>query len=1123
MSVFSKPEAATPNLTPGPTEMNPTASPNGSPHGSTPHGSSLATKSPSEANGTTYWRSLGQLENSEEFQEVMAREFPEGITEAPEGLTGDGAKDDVSRRGFLGAIAASVALAGMTSCRKPKTTILPFTKRPEGFKPGIAQQYATTITREGYGIGVLVKNNDGRPTKLEGNPVHPSSLGGVDLKLQAELLQLYDPNRSRAARNPHTAAHADDAHGDHGGHGGHGDHEVDVWAEFVTGTDDAAGKLEEITSDLLTKQGDGLHIVMPPTTSPTLLAYVANVKGGSFPKARFHSWTPLHRDNELQGAEMAFGKPMAAHYDYKKADVILSLDSDFLATDGNNLASARGWAARRREAKNLNRLYCVESIFSTTGTAADHRFRTKSGDIAGVAFALAKELGIGAGSDLASALSSHSAAAFEKNGKKWLEIIAKDLQSAAGKSVVVVGPTQPPAVHAIAHAINQKLANIGKTVTLTAAPDGIPSNCTAQLQDLGAAMQAGTCDTLIFLGSNPVLDGPADLKFGELLQNNKPKNTIHVGLYDDETGRLCDWHFPLAHDLEAWGDARAYDGTLSLQQPMIAPLHGGVSALEFLAVLNQDAAGNASYELMPEGRDTTFGYELVKQHWQKTTGASDFETGWWPKSLHDGMVEGTALAAESATVNAGNIATAVNAYAKSNGIEVVLRGCPKMGDGRFANNSWMAEIPDPLTKLSWDNAAMLSMATAGQLNVQNGDMLTISANGGVIEIPAWILPGHADESISIFLGWGRDLDEHHKVAHGAGFNAYPLRSSGQQWILAGATVGRGSGTYTLVCTQEHGTMAGRALIREATAETNMLDPQWAPKMSPLDQAARLQDKTEKDINKSLWNERGYDQGKNSTDERVRKSPYQWGMVFDLNACTGCTACVAACVAENNIPMVGKIQVARNREMFWIRADRYFSSVGQHGDDSLSMAEDPQVSNMPVPCMQCENAPCESVCPVAATTHSPDGLNDMVYNRCIGTRYCSNNCPYKVRRYNYLDYVGHTPDTKQMAFNPDVTVRSRGVMEKCTYCVQRINGGRIEAKLNGTMVGDGENQIRVTTACAQACPSDAITFGNIIETDSKVAKLRGSDLNYGLLSELNTKPRTTYLGRVRNPNPELIRA
>jgi len=1065
-----------------------------------------------EAAGTTYFRSLGQLENSPEFQQILAREFPEGITEAP---------DEVSRRGFLGVIAASVALAGLTSCRKPKTSILPFNKRPEGFKPGIPQLYATVLPRNGYGIGVLVKSNDGRPTKIDGNPDHPSSLGGSDLPLQAELLQLYDPGRSRAPRNAHSALHA--AAGD-AGHGAHADHEVDVWDDFYRWWDEKA-------KDLVTvKQGEGLHIVMPSHSSPALQAAVARMKNVSMPKARFHTWAPLHRDNERAGAQMALGKAVATHVDFANADVVVSLDSDFLATDGNNLRNARDWAKTRKQpvaGKKLSRLYVVESTYSTTGTAADHRFRTKAGDVPAVAFALAKALGAGAGSDLASALDAHPPAAFEKNGKRWVEAIAKDLQSASGRCVVVVGPRQPAAVHAIAHVINQQLGALGKTVTYTALPEGMQNNCVASLQELRTALDQGACDTLVFLGTNPVYDAPADLKFGELLQGKKPKTTIHVGSYDDETGRLCDWHFPLAHELECWGDARAHDGTVSIQQPLVLPLHGGVSPLEFLGFLNQDP----NFEGLVSARDGMFGFELVQTHWQGTI-TDDFD-GWWAKALHEGIVADTQFPVETLTPNPSAVTAAVRAYTRPTGIEVVLRACPKMGDGRFANNSWMQELPDPVTKLSWDNAALVSTATAQRLGVQNGDMLGIAASGTQLQIPAWILPGHADDSITIHLGWGRSLPESCKVAQsgpngqGTGFNAYQLRTTGTQWIVTGANVAKSNGSHPLVCTQEHGTMVGRALVRETTAAKNAADPRWAPKMSPLDQAAGLHGGVEQDLAKSLWPERGYDKGREAQDPEVRKSPYQWAMVIDLNACTGCSACVAACTAENNVPMVGKIQVARNREMFWIRADRYFSSRAdgkRRGEqtlaDKLAMAEDPQVSNMPVPCMQCENAPCESVCPVAATTHSPDGLNDMVYNRCIGTRYCSNNCPYKVRRYNFLDYVGNVPDTKRMAFNPDVTVRSRGVMEKCTYCVQRINGGRIQAKLHGKKVGDGSDDVRVTTACAQACPTEAIVFGNLLETTSRVTQQRALPLNYGLLSELNTKPRTTYLGRVRNPNPEL---
>ena len=608
---------------------------------------------------------------------------------------------------------------------------------------------------------------------------------------------------------------------------------------------------------------------------------------------------------------------------------------------------------------------------------------------------------------------------------------------------------------------------------------------------------------------NPAFDAPADLRFGELLQ--KVENTIHLGLHNDETARQSKWHFPLAHELESWGDMRAHDGTVSLRQPLIEPLFSGISELEFLAFLSQQA----NFELLTAGRDGSYGLELLKEHW-RASAAGDFDA-WWSGALQTGMVADTAYAKESVKPTSANVAKSVDSFKQIDGDEVLLRPCPKLWDGRYANNSWMQELPDPMTKLTWDNAAVLAPAMAKRLGVKNGDMLTIRAGEQSMQIPAWILPGHADRAVSIHLGWGRSLGDDCKVAHGAGFNAYVLRTSASQWTLPGATVTKGQGAYKLVCTQEHGTMAGRAIVREADAAEYAKTPDWAPRRSALDQVARLQGKTEKDLTQSLWTERGYLDGAKADDPTAGKSPYQWGMVIDLNACTGCSACVVACVAENNIPMVGKTQVATNREMFWIRADRYFTS--KEGDN-LDVAENPQIHNMPVPCMQCENAPCESVCPVAATMHSPDGLNDMVYNRCIGTRYCSNNCPYKVRRFNYFNYIGDAPDTKKMAFNPDVTVRSRGVMEKCTYCVQRINGARIQAKLGGKKVGDGDGQVRVATACSQACPTQAITFGNIIDTDSNVAKLRSSSLNYGLLSELNTKPRTTYLGRVRNPNPEL---
>jgi len=1047
----------------------------------------------SDTAGVTYWRSLEQLENSAEFQQLVEREFPEGVTESGD----DVVADDVSRRGFLTAVAASVALAGLTSCRKPVTKILPFNKRPEGFKPGSAQLYATTISRSGYGIGVLVKSSDGRPTKIEGNADHPSSLGGSDARLQAELLQIYDPGRSRGAKFPGMPVH-DHAHDTHG----HKHEPVDpnlglqtFWAEWET-------KGKELSGN---NGGSGLHILMEPTTSPTLLGMIDKVKA-VFPQAQIHAWSPVHGDDAAAGSTAAFGSAHETHVDFAKANVIASFDSDFLAVDGNNLRNAKTWGDRRRNPKAgepMSRLYVFETCFSSTGTVADHRFPMKAQEVTAALLQLASELGVGEGNDLGAALKG-----FKADNNK-IRAIAKDLKSAGGNCAVVVGPRQPAAAHAVAHAINQTLGAVGKAVAYTTMPAQLQGNVAA-IKNLAAAIEAGQVKALVCLGTNPGYDAPADLNFASLFA--KVETTIHVGSHADETAAQCKWHFPMAHDLESWGDMRAHDGTVSLRQPLVAPLFGGVSAAEFLAILSQQTAA----ESLLTARDGACGMELVRAQWRQAIGANGFDA-WWRNALHTGFVADSKFAAENPTLAPAGVTAAVQAFQPIAGTEVQLRPCPKMWDGRYANNSWMQELPDPLTKISWDNAALMGPAMAQRLGVSKGDMLSIKAGNANLNIPAFVLPGHADDSVTIYLGWGRQLSAEAKVAQGTGFNAYALRSTTAQWMLAGATVAKGQGNYRIVSLQEQGTMAGREIVRETTAEGHKQNPNWAPQRSALDKIAKLSGKNESDLAQSLWSERGYLDGDKANDPIAGKSPYQWGMVIDLNACTGCSACVVACVAENNIPMVGKTQTANNRSMFWIRTDRYFTSKP---GDPLEVGEDPQVANMPVPCMQCENAPCESVCPVAATMHSPDGLNDMVYNRCIGTRYCANNCPYKVRRFNYFNYLGDVPDTKRMAFNPDVTPRARGVMEKCTYCVQRINGARIEAKLSGTKVGDNAGQVKVSTACAQACPTQAITFGNIIDTSSNVAKLRQSSLNYGLLSELNTKPRTTYLGRVRNPNPEL---
>ncbi|GAB4136012.1 MAG: TAT-variant-translocated molybdopterin oxidoreductase [Planctomycetota bacterium] len=1040
-----------------------------------------------------YWRSLDQLADTEEFRSYVEREFPEGVAEAP---------DEVTRRGFLGVVAASAALAGLASCRKPVTHIMPFDKRQEGYRPGLSETYATTLTRSGYGLGVLVRANDGRPTKIEGNPLHPGTLGGADALLQAELLNLYDPGRSKAPRGP--AGAEPGASPEAEGHGRSPD---------ATQHSAFAAWWEGLARAFVAKQGEGLRLVVAPDASPSMAAAKERLLD-VFPRARFHSWTPLHRDEEILGSKAAFGRAVETLVDFEKADIVLALDCDFLALDGPNLRSARAWAKRRRAGTgSFSRLYAVESTFSTTGTAADHRFRLRSSGIPGVALALAAELGVDRGGPLGNALASRPRGEYRKNGKDWLSIAARDLAAHRGRAVVVAGPRMPAWVHALVHAINESLGSTGSCVTYTDMPEALAAPCVRDLTDLCRDIAAEKVETLIFLDSNPVYDAPPDLAFAEALA--RVPHSVHLGLYEDETGQRCTWHINMAHELESWGDAWAIDGTISLRQPLIAPLHGGLSAIEFLAWIRWDAV-NDRHPFTRE-REGAAGHDLVKGLWKERAGSEDFER-WWAQSLHDGVIADSRAARASVRLDMASVAAALpeSSAVESQGYEVCFRPDIKMWDGRNANNSWMQELPDPLTKLTWDNAALISIASARELEVENGDYLEITVGTSPkVRVPAWILPGHADKSITLALGYGRSLPPDCRVAKGAGHDVGPLRKSSGQWI-ASASVAKGSGSYPLVCTQDHGTMAGRAIVRENTVEANRLDPQWAPKMSALDKIARLEGATEKDLTKSLWTERGYEKGKDSPDPQVAASPYQWGMVIDLSVCTGCSACVTACVAENNIPMVGKVQVSRNREMFWIRADRYFSSLDETYDGKLEPAEDPQVSNQPVPCMQCENAPCESVCPVAATTHSPDGLNDMVYNRCIGTRYCSNNCPYKVRRFNYLDYHKKVPETEKLALNPDVTVRSRGVMEKCTYCVQRINAGRIQAKLEGRRVRDGE----ITPACAQGCPTQAITFGDILDPTTEVSRLKAMDLNYGVLASLNTKPRTTYLGRIRNPNPEL---
>ena len=958
-----------------------------------------------------YWRSLDELTGTPAFRRWLEREFPEGASE----WVG-------SRRTLLKLMAASFSLAGLTACRRPEEKILPFSKGVEGYVPGQPVYYASIMTLGGLATGVLVECHEGRPTKIEGNPEHPASRGTATAFMQASVLSLYDPDRSRSVLREGRRS---------------------SWEEFEAFVQQHMRQLGK---------GEGLRFVSGAISSPSLLT-LRNYVLDRYPRARWVPYEPISRESEPAGIELLFGRPLQPVYRFEQADVIVALDADFLGLDNLAPVWIREYAARRRVATpqdSMNRLYVVEPGFSLTGANADHRWRARPSEIGQIARELARELGVNGLKVLGSG-SSHP----------WLAAVARDLQRHRGRSLVLAGPRQPAAVHALAHWINHALGNVGRTVHYT---EPVVRTDLAGLAALAEEARAGQVNTLVILGANPVYNAPADADFAAAMK--RVPVTIHLGEEVDETAALAAWHLPEAHYLESWSDGRALDGTASIQQPTIAPLFGGRTASEVVALL-------AGYEHRRA-------YDIVRNYWLGQWKGRDGERA-WERAVHDGVIAGTEFAPVSVTPDLRRVQGLLNEPAPPPAdLEVVFLPSSATYDGRFANNGWLQEAPDPITKLTWDNAACLSPATARQMGLENGDVVEIEAQGRRAQMPVWILPGHADGAVSVALGYGRKRCG--RVGRNVGHDPYPLRAGAQPGFVRGAVLRRTGRRYRLVTTQEHHSMEGRPLVREASLEEFRAQPDLIRKQSP---------KTELF---SLFKEHDYSQG------------YQWGMAIDLNACIGCNACVLACQAENNIPIVGKDQVRRGREMHWIRLDRYFE-----GDP-----EDPQIAWQPVACQHCELAPCETVCPVAATNHSPEGLNDMAYNRCIGTRYCANNCPYKVRRFNFLDYHRGLQEVQKMVFNPDVTVRMRGVMEKCTYCVQRIEEKKIQAKAEGRRLRDGE----ILTACQQTCPAQAIVFGDINDPESRVSRLRRDPRNYSLLEELNTRPRTVYLARLRNPNPEL---
>jgi len=999
--------------------------------------------------GRPFWQSLEELADTPEYREFLENEFPH-----------DPAKEKgVPRRDVLKYMAASAALAGLSACTKlPEEKIVPYVLPPEEIVPGKPLFYATAMPHGGAAAGLLVESHMGRPTKIEGNAQHPGSLGATDVFAQAAILTFYDPDRSPVVIR---------------------EGRVSNWSAFLN-------FLNPILEDRKRNRGAGMRLLTESVISPTLGAQIRELLA-AYPEARWHQWEPAGRDAAREGARLAFGRYVNTVYRLDKAEVVLALDADFVRSGPGAVRHARDFISGRRlegpESK-MNRLYVVEATPSNTGAVADHRLPLRASEVEGFARALAAALGAGAA----------GAALPAGVPEKWLLALVRDLREHRGTSLVIAGEYQTPAVHALAHATNAALGNAGRTVEYTDPLESEPVNQLESLRALAEEMRApGKVELLFILGPNPVYSAPGDFEFERRLINVRTR--VHLGLYRDETAELCNWHIPETHFLESWSDTRAYDGTVTFIQPLIAPIYEGKSPHELLAAL--------------VGKSGQTAHDLVRNYWKEQRGAKDekaFEA-YWETSLHDGIAAGTALPAKPAPIAANfaaNIPAATPAAAAAapgsgaGALEAVFRPDPTVFDGRFANNGWLQELPKPLSTLTWDNAAIFSPATASRLGISSGDTLLLKLGARQVKAPAWVLPGQTEDQVTLHLGYGRRRAG--RVGSGQGFDAGAVRASSALWCAAGLKIEKTGDSYLLAATQHHHiidreghaveeesqAVRERELIRVATREEFRKNPAFAK-----------EEEEEKTKGLTLYPDFAY-------------TGYSWGMAVDTHNCIGCGSCVVACQAENNIPVVGKNEVSRGREMHWIRVDTYYRDAPQ-GD-----LKNPEVYYQPVLCMHCENAPCEVVCPVGATVHSSEGLNEMVYNRCVGTRYCSNNCPYKVRRFNFLLFSDWTTESLYGARNPNVTVRSRGVMEKCSYCVQRIQAAKIEAETQDRGVRDGD----IVTACQAACPTEALVFGNINDPASRVSRLKAQERTYGLLTELNTRPRTTYLARVRNPNPDL---
>ncbi|MBP3959257.1 TAT-variant-translocated molybdopterin oxidoreductase [Gemmata sp. G18] len=1170
----------------------------------------------------SYYRSLEQLADSPEFRASASEEFP-GYANVFESLGAAELRGDepesvgLNRRRFMALSVATLGAAALAGCRRPDIQILPFSAVPDEqighVVPGKPTFYATSVPRTGGALPVLVESHDGRPTKIEGNPQHPSSLGSTDVHAQASVLDLYSPDRVMSDKYPGVMEGK----------------AARKWEDFDRF---ARGETEKLVKD----KGKGFYVLTEQVPSPALRVLRAAIKD-KLPLASWHSYEAVDTSESLKGAETAFGSKLVARYRFDKAERVLALDSDFLGNEADGVFHSRGFAAKRKS-EHMNRLYVVESTYTVTGTMADHRLRVPATQVGAYLLALADEL------------KKTHAASFKKPDAvpdvlpastgsfpgKWVKSVAKDFAEHAGKSLIVVGPRQAAWVHALAHALNDALGNYA--AGMAEFRDAPAEQVDKTLKELVTDIAAGRVSTVLVIGGNPVFNAPADFRFGEELA--KVAKKIRLGSFFDQTSERCDWHLPLAHFLEGWGDTEAGDGSLCCVQPLIAPLNsgksgsddaapparGGRTALEVLALLTQapgaDGKPVASFTAAQKA-----GYGYVRKAFSDRSGialtAPNFDdefnrykqVGFFPvdadkaKALKFAKPDETNRKPKGVSANKARVAAALAPYQPAeaptkDAVELTFHPSYALYDGSGAMNPWLQEMPDPITKLVWDNAAILSPATATAFGVAQNDIVEIRLGESTLAVPVFVLPGQADYSVALPFGQFGQMRIAH-VPNGGGTDVLPLRRSTALHTAVGATLKKTGRKADLVTTQEHGVIPeGRDIVREVDAGKKKDDHQpgsdhghekpggahdHGPKLGIAPTGHITEEALKKEFQGGYGNKQQPPAPSGVKQERfpldlarpeLLDSQFQWGMVIDLSACSGCTACLIACQTENNIPVVGKDEVKRNRELHWIRIDRYFSSATTHGEAADA---EPTIVSQPVACVHCEAAPCEQVCPVNATVHSPEGLNLQVYNRCIGTRYCSNACPYKVRRFNWFDFnkrrldelrvatpfasggmsftESGVPETLKMQKNPDVTVRMRGVMEKCTYCVQRLERGKYGAKIAAAEVAQDRRTIEtdgsfktadgslsaykkpknplaagydldavgrvivpdgvIVTACQAACPAQAITFGNMLDPKSKVAKLKAQESDYLLLGELNTKPRTSYLPRRWNRNPDMV--